>query len=416
MSADTVCRLLPSPFTPPSARVLRLGYVPLTDCAPLVVAAGLGLFQLHGVAIELTPLPAWSPLRDRVAFGVLDGAQMLSPMPLAAALGLGGVQRDMAVVATLGMNGNTVVFGNALMREIAEADPARAGCLPVLPSSFAAALAARAKLGRPVPILAVVFALSSHNYLLRYWLRSGGIDPDRDVRLVVVPPADVPDQLADGTIEGFCAGEPWGSRAVDLRVGQIALSSADIWQNHPEKVLAFSADTLAADRPRVVATVAAIIEATRWLAEPENADEATHLLRAAGLADVPESVVALGLRRQIVMAPDEAVSPVPPMFRGDAATFPFVSHGRWWLGQMAAWQHVAGDVDPALPARIWQPAVWREAAALVGEPAPLADSKTEGGHAAPWLLPAQPAPVTMPADLFIGSAVFPSAFAEDPTP
>ncbi len=224
---------------------LHLGYVPLTDAAPLLVADALGLFQRHHVQVSLTRVGAWSALRDHIALGHLDGGQMLSPMPIAAALGLSGLPTRLAAVATLARHGNTVTFGEQLMAEIAQAAPALAGIRPLPASALAAALAARRHAGRPRPTLAVVFAFSSHNYLLRHWLASGGIDPERDVQLLVVPPPLLPGELADGRIDGFCAGEPWGSRAVDLRLGRIVLTTADIWPNHPEKLLTVSTHRLA---------------------------------------------------------------------------------------------------------------------------------------------------------------------------
>jgi two-component system, oxyanion-binding sensor len=177
---------------------LRLGYVPLTDAAPLLVADALNLFARHGVRVALSAEPSWATLRDKLAFGALDGAHLLGPMAIAAAVGAGGLTRRLAIGCGLARNGNAVVLSHAL------AEAAGAGDAPLAPDAFARAVR---QCPEP-PVLAVVFAHSSHHYLLRHWLAAGGLDPDADVRLTVVPPPRCAEALATGAIDGFCAGEP----------------------------------------------------------------------------------------------------------------------------------------------------------------------------------------------------------------
>jgi ABC-type nitrate/sulfonate/bicarbonate transport system substrate-binding protein len=274
-------------------------------------------------------------------------------------------------VSTLARHGNTITLSEGLMAEIAEAAPHLAGSFPLPAKALAAALAARQRAGKAPPVLAVVFAFSSHNYLLRQWLASGGIDPERDVLLCVVPPPMVASELADGRIDGFCAGEPWGSRAVDLRLGRVALTTADVWLNHPEKVLAVSAGRLARHPEQVAACVAAVIEAGIWLTDPAHLAEATRIVHARAVPEVPEEVVALALSRRLVMAPDEPARPVPGLQFHPDATYPHPEHGAWWASQMRRWQHIEA-APPDLPAdlieRIWRPDIWRLGAALAGQP------------------------------------------------
>ena len=323
---------------PPVAKAatLNIGYVKLTDAAPLLVADQMGFFRDHGLAVRLHQAPSWASLRDRVAFGLLDGAQMLSPMPIAATLGLGGVQTDLVVAATIGRNGNTITVSDALAHEIA------AGLkTPIVAGNVAAglrgALTARRDAGRPMAVFAVVFAFSSHNYLLRHWLAAAGIDPERDIRLVVVPPSEVADALAQGRIDGFCAGEPWGSRAVDLRVGRIVLATGDIWPNHPEKILAFTASLAAHDPARAAVCTAAILTACRWLDEPGNRGEAARIV-ADALPSVSREIVALALDGQYRPQPDAAAVRAPKLlFHRNGASYPFPSHGAWWLSPMRQW-------------------------------------------------------------------------------
>ncbi len=343
---------------------LSLGYVPLTDAAPLLVADAKGFFRANGLCVALTPAASWSALRDRVAFGAWDGGQMLGPMPIAAALGLGGVRADLVVTATLGRNGNTLVLGGSLAEAMGDAS------FPLTGSAFAAGLRRHRANGAPPPVLAVVFAYSSHNYLLRHWLAEAGVNPEQDVTLVVLAPPALPEALATGQIDGFCAGEPWGSRAVDLRVGRIMLTSGAIWPDHPEKVLALNADLAARDPARIEAATRSVIAAATWLANPENIEEAAHILHHQALPGVPEAVVAFALRGQLPLSPDADPTPVPrAIVHGTAETYPDPVHAAWFLAAMRRWGHVARG--GAAPAGVWRPDIWHRVTAL---PAPFIDT------------------------------------------
>jgi len=343
---------------------LTLGFVPLTDAAPLLVADALGLFARHGLKVVLSRMQAWSAMRDRIGFGALDGGQMLSPMPIAAAMGLGGLTTRLAVVVTLARQGNTLTLSDALMAEIEAAAPALATTRPLQAAALRAALAARQHEGRERPVIAVVYAWSSHTYLLRHWLAEGGIDPEQDVTLVVVPPPLVAEELAAGRIDGFCAGEPWGSRAVDLRCGRIALTTADIWPHHPEKVLAVSAARLAEEPAQIEALAAAVIDAGIWLTDPAHRADATRIIQSRALPEVPAEIIALALSGQLVMTPDEAPRPAAALQFHPDATYPHPEHGAWWAGQMRRWGHLP-ELSPEIPT-LWRPDVWQRAALRAG--------------------------------------------------
>ncbi len=346
--------------------VLRLGFMPLTDCAPLIAAEALGLFRKHGVQVQLTPLNAWVAVRDRIAIGKLDGGQMLSPMPIAAALGLGGVSSDLAVVSVLAGEGNSITLGEDLLAEIEAAAPDLAKLRPLPAEALAAALRVRRANGRGVPTLAMVYPFSSHNYLLRHWLASAGIDPENDVLLRAVPPPMVADELAEGRIDGFCAGQPWGSRAVDLRCGRIVLGTGDVWPGHPEKVLAISAAYLERAPAQVEATIAATIEAGIWLSDPANLPQAARWLHLYALPQVPLPVVMQSLAARLPLGPDEAESAFPSPRFDAASTCPHPEHGAWWLSQMQRWGHARMTASPNLITRMWRSDIWCRAAAMAG--------------------------------------------------
>lgn len=362
MLTDAVSSFQARAWLRPEAGALEIGYVPLTDAAPLLVAEELGFFARHGVAIRLSQTAGWAALRDRVAFGGFDGAQMLSPLPIALRIGLGGVQRDTVVGATLGLNGNVLTLSKPLAMELADGKP----LYPMPAEMLAGAITRRRAQGRPDLVIAVVFPFSSHNYLLRRWLASGGIDPETDLRLVVVPPSEMPTRMADGDIDGFCVGEPWGSRAVDLDVGRIVLATADIWPDHPEKVLVFPADLVARDRPLVVAGVAAVIEAGRWIAAPGNLPATVDILCRRALPSIPREIVSLALEGRFLAGSGETPTKTAPLRVSQDVTYPDPAHGRRWLAEMRAWAHVPAETDPDMPNEIWEPALWLEAMGLVG--------------------------------------------------
>jgi len=331
---------------------LRIGYVPLTDAAPLVVADSLGFFAASGVRVVLSQERAWATLRDKLAFGALDGAHLLGPMAVGLALGAGGLKRRLDVTARLGRNGNGVVLSHALAASVA------GFARPLPAAAFAAALHARAEDGMPPPTLAVVFPFSSHNYLLRHWLASGGLDPDHDVRLVVVPPPQAARALAEGAIEGFCAGEPWGSHAVAQGVGRLALSTGDIWPGHPEKVLAF-AEGLAEHAPdAVIAATAAVIAAQRWLTDAANRPAAVALLAERVFPGVAPASIAAAL----------AGDPAAPPIAFDPDTPPSAETATRWFDEMRRWDHLPAGASADDARAVWRADLWQRAAERLAAP------------------------------------------------
>jgi two-component system, oxyanion-binding sensor len=346
----------------PTVPLLRIGYVALTDAAPLLAAEELGFFARQGLRVALSEEGAWAAIRDKIALGALDGAHMLGPMPTALACGLGGVSARLSVGAGIGCNGNTIALSRALADE-AEVD----GGAPLAPGAFAAAIRARAAAGRRPVRLAAVFPFSSHNYLLRHWIALGGLDPDRDLTLTVVPPARAIRALADGEVDGFCAGEPWGSHAAAVGAGVVALATGDIWPDHPEKVLAFREGL---PRDAAVALTAAVIAAARWLDDPANRGDAVALVHARAFPALSRDTVRLAFEGRVAAAPGGGARLLPAPLRFCPATFARAEAAAWWLGQMRRWNHLPASVPAAEALAPFGDAIWRAAASLVGESEP----------------------------------------------
>ncbi|HEU5071136.1 MAG TPA: CmpA/NrtA family ABC transporter substrate-binding protein [Verrucomicrobiae bacterium] len=246
-----------STFTPLKTRALRVGFVPLTDCAPLVMAAELGLFRKYGLNVMLSRELGWATIRDKIIYGELDAAHAVAGLPMAATLGLGSVPCECVTGLVLNLHGNGITLSNELC------------CRGV---TDAATLRTQIKLPRSGRALTfgIVSAVSSHNFLLRGWLAAAGINPDRDVRIVVVPPPQMVANLKSGNLDGFCVGEPWNSVAVQARAGVCVAVSSQLEPGHPEKVLMVRREFAEKREPEHFALMAALLEACAFCDEPAN--------------------------------------------------------------------------------------------------------------------------------------------------
>lgn len=382
---------------PPELTTVRLGLVPLTDCAPLVVAHEHGRFRKYGLDVVLSREPSWANIRDKVIYGVLDGAHMLHALPLAITLGLGCRPTPMVVPLVLNLNGNAITLSAALFEAICAADPAARTEQPMTARALRQVVERRRAAGAPPLTFAATFPYSSHNYLLRYWLAAGGIDPDHDVRIAIVPPPMMAQKLLARHIDGFCVGEPWNQLAVDRGHGRIAVISRDIRRSHPEKVLGVTRAWAERHPHTLAALMAAILEAARWLDEPANRAEAARLLVERGYVEAPEVTVAHGL----LTGADRMV------FHRGAANFPWVSHAELSLVQMHRWRQIDGAVDVAATATaVFKPDLFRLVASALGVPSPILNRKTDGDHAQPWVLAEATQPILMAPDRTIDDRRF----------
>lgn len=390
-------------------RRVRLGIIPLTDCAPVAVARERGLFARYGLEVEIAREPSWSNIRDKVAMGALDGGHMLAAMPLAASLGLGGLGRPMITALSLGLNGCAITVSTALWRQMLDVD--RAAGSSALASAYALqkVVTRRRASGAPALTFAAVFPYSMHNYLLRYWLAAAGIDPDEDIRIRIVPPPLMVANLAARHIDGYCVGEPWGQRAVDLGIGRCAAVSRDVWTGHPDKVLGFSADWAARHPNTHRALIAAVIEASRWLDEPGNREEAARLLAHRPYIDLPEEIIAASLVGRVRPGADEDPVSIPDLhqFHHGTANFPWRSHAAWILTQMRRWEQIDAGVNiGAAAASVYRPDIYRDVAAALDLPCPTVCRKPEGHHADSWTLSEAASPIAMGPDLFMDGRRF----------
>jgi nitrate/nitrite transport system substrate-binding protein len=377
---------------------IRLGLLPLADAAPIVAAKARGFFARHGLNVELSVERAWAAVRDKVAAGMLDGAQMLAPMPIAATLQLDGIGVPMVTALSLNLNGNAITVSEALSARMRQVAP-EAGNALQWARALARVLEADRQAGHRPPTFAHVFPFSTHHYELRMWLTSGGIDPDADVNLCVVPPPRMVDELEAGRVDGFCVGAPWSDVAAQRRVGATVATKYEIWNNSPEKVLGVTRDWADAHPNTHRALIAALIEAARWLDDaPAHRGDTAQLMIGGGWVPAAPKAVQASLRLQ----------PGGLVFHRGAATFPWRSHAIWFALQMLRWRQCRTAPDlRTLVHEVYRCETYREAAALIAEPCPPTDFKTEGAHADPWSLRASDGrTLELGPDLLLDGTVF----------
>ena len=397
-------------------RTLTLGFIPLTDCAPLVVAKELGYFDKYGLDVTLSKETSWANIRDKVSIGILDGAQMLAGMPIGMSLGLGPMAKPMVTALSMDLNGNAITVSNELFQRMMEIDPDSMTQRPISAHALKKVIEADKKAGLPPLTFAMVFPFSSHNYELRYWMAAAGIDPDNDVRLVVVPPPQMVGNLEKGSIDGYCVGEPWNMVAVQSGIGHTLITKYEIWNNSPEKVFSVTEEWAEQNPNSHQAVLMALLEASRWLDEQSNRAEVAAMISRSNYVNAPEHIVRMSMMGSFQYANNEMPRTLTDfnVFHRYAANFPWRSHAMWFITQMLRWGQIDQPINiKAVAEAVYRPDIYHQAAAALGITAPHLAYKTEGYHDSSWGLQEGRSHIPMGPDLFLDGAIFDPSNAVD---
>ena len=359
-----------------SAELLRIGFIPLCDAAALLIAVDKGFCREAGLNVELVREVSWSNVRDKLNIGLFDSAHLLTPVAIASSLGLGHVKVPIIAPFNLGINGNAITVSpdlHAALKAAAEGDIAD----PMVSArALARVVAERKRKGREPVTFGMTFPFSTHNYHLRFWMAAGGVDPDEDVRLVVLPPPYMVESLANKHVEGFCVGAPWNSVAVDLGIGFILHFVSDILASAAEKVLAVR-NTWAQEHPDTLAAlVRAHGRAADYVEDAANRDEVCALLARPHRIGVAPEVVRRSLDGRLKVSPDGTVRASERYLRiGRAgAARPDPVYAAWLYGQMVRWRQAEFSPERLAAAQaVFRPDLYdtilgRAAASSVGEP------------------------------------------------
>ena len=382
---------------------LTFGIIPLTDCAPIVVAYEKGFFKKYGLDVTVSKEASWANIRDKVAIGALDGAHMLAGMPLAATLGVGATPKETVTAFSMDLNGNGITVSNELYERMVQADPEAMKQRPTTARALKKVIDADKAAGKEPMTFAMVFPVSTHNYELRYWLASAGIHPDNDIRLIVIPPPQMVANLQSKNIVGYCVGEPWNQRAVELGIGHALITDYEIWNNNPEKVFGVNKEWADANPNTHKAVVKALIEAAAWCDVPGNRKEVVNIISAKSYVNAPTDVVDNSMTGTWRYNKTEAPQPMADfnVFSRYAANFPWLSHAAWYLTQMIRWGQIEQAIDiKKTAAAVYRPDLYRQAAKELGFAAPTVDWKSEGTNKAPWTLKQATSPIAMGPDVF----------------
>jgi len=384
---------------------LSIAFLALTDSAVAVAAREMGFAAEQGIDLTLVRSDSWATLRDRLVYRQVHGAHMLAPLAIAVTLGLGQHGCSLATPFKLNVNGNALVMSTGFAAAL-DPDPARRIDDPVATAhDFATAIG----LHHRKPVIGIVHRFSSHALMLRYWLAFARIDPDRDVALRVLPPSLMVEAMGAGEIDGFIAGEPWGSAAIEGGLAEMVFAGVRIWQRGVEKVLAFRADWMEANPELVDRLLVALARAAAWCDAPSNHADLARMLALPGYVGQSSELIQRALTGEIVPRAGHGALAIPDfvMFGREASGFPWRSQALWIYSQLVRWGMAARDpAGERAAANVFRSDVYRRALGGSGQPMPGASMKLEGAIAAPLAVGAHAGTLTLGPDRFFDARVF----------
>ena len=367
---------------------LQIGFIPLVDASALIVAVDKGFSAAEGLDITLTREVSWSNVRDKLNIGRFDAAHLLAPVAIASSLGLGHVKLPIVAPFNLGLNGNAITISPALHAAImgeVDGDPRN----PLVTAlALSRVVAARRRAGAGPLTFGMTFPFSTHNYQLRFWMAAGGVDPDEDVHLVVLPPPYMVDSLVNGHVDAFCVGAPWNSVAVDLGVGHILHFVSDILVRAAEKVLAVRQSWSDKNPETLAALIRAAARAAQFIEQPENRPEAARILAKPEYIGVDAEVILRTLAGRLKISPDGTMreSSRYLLVGREGAARPDPVQAAWLYAQMVRWGQTAMRPDALKTAMgVFRPDLYD---AAMGQPDKPADgSDGVGAFAGPAFNP-----------------------------
>lgn len=356
----------------PEVTTAKLGFIALTDAAPLIIAKEKGLFEKYGMKdVQVVKQASWPVTRDNLELGSsgggIDGAHILSPMPYMMTLGTitkGNQPVPMYILARLNNNGQGISLAKKYLDLKIGTDAKPLKSSVTKESKFA-----------------TTFPGGTHDLWMRYWLAAAGINPDTDVSVVPVPPPQMVANMKVGNMEAFCVGEPWNAQLVTQKVGYSALITGELWKDHPEKALTLRADWVDKNPKAAKAITMAVLEAQQWCDQPGNKEEMCKIISKDQWLKVPFPDIVSRSKGEIDYGTGriEANSPVLMKFWADNASYPYKSHDTWFLTENIRWGNIPATTDmKAIVKKVNRDDIWKEAAKALGVPAaqiPTSDSR-----------------------------------------
>ncbi len=364
----------------PEVKGAKLGFIALTDAAPLFVAKEKGTFAKYGVPdTEVLKQASWGATRDNLVLGGegngIDGAHILTPMPYLISAGKvtqNNVPTPMYILARLNLNGQCISVAK-------EYEDVR---VDVNTKNFKVALEKKKASGKSIKA-AMTFPGGTHDLWIRYWLAAGGIDPDKDIETIVVPPAQMVANMKVGTMDCFCVCEPWNLQLINQKIGYTAITTGELWNNHPEKSLGMRASFVDKNPKAANAILMAVMEAQQWCEKPENAQEVAVICGRRQWINCPVDDIADRVKGKFDYGiPGKVVEKHPMMMRywDNFASYPFKSHDLWFLTEDIRWgKFEVGYDTKGLIEKVNREDMWRAAAKELNIPAAQIPTSTSRG-------------------------------------
>ena len=352
----------------PEVTDLRFGMIALTDCSPIVIAHEKGLFKKYGINSTVVKGASWAAIRDSLSNGDIQATHMLLGMPIASTMGLlGSPKKPMVVPWLLNRNGQSITLANSLKGKV-QADPK--ALKPI-------ALEAKEK-GQPLTF-AMTFPPGTHAMWLRYWLAAGGLNPDKDISLIVVPPPQMVANMKIGKMDGFCVGEPWNARTIADGIGYTAINTQDIWKDHPEKVCAFTEEFAQKNPKTVKAVLKALHEASVWLDDMKNRPEQAEIVSKATYINCAKELILGRLQGHYDYGDGrKKEDPNYMIFSQRNCNFPQPKYAVWWLTQFRRWGMLPTAPDyKAVAAQVMRHDLYEQAMKEIGVKHGGMDNKPE---------------------------------------
>ena len=338
----------------PEIKEVKIGFIPLTDCAPIIVAAQMGFDKKYGIKITPSKEASWAGVRDKVVNGELHAAHVLYGLVYGVQMGIGGKQKDMNILMTLNQNGQGITLSSQLKEKGVTNGQTLKRLLDNENRDFT---------------FAQTFPTGTHAMWLYYWLATYGINPMKDVKTIVVPPPQMVANMRIGNMDGYCVGEPWNARAIYDKIGFTAATTQDIWTDHPEKVLGCTAEFVAKNPNTALAMTKAILEASRYIDAQANRASVAKLISGKAFVNAPEDVI-LG---RFVGDYDNGIGKkwkdpnYMQFFNDGKASYPYLSDGMWFLTQHKRWGLLKSDPDYlAVAKKVNRIDIYTEAAKSMG--------------------------------------------------
>ena len=335
----------------PEKKEVKIGFIPLTDCASVVMASVKGFDKKHGITITPSKEASWAAVRDKLVNGELDASHVLYGLIYGVQMGIGGPRKDMAVLMNLNHNGQAITLSSQL-KEKGATDGEKL-----------AALIAREKREYT---FAQTFPTGTHAMWIYYWLAAHGINPMKDVKTITVPPPQMVANMRVGNMDGFCVGEPWGARAIADKIGFTAITTQGLWKDHPEKVLGTTAEFIQKNPNTARAMTAAILEAGKWIdASPANRKETAEVIAQKSYVNTDADVILGRFLGQYEDGLGKKWADADHMkFHGDGAVnFPYLSDGMWFMTQHRRWGLLKEEPDYlAVAKKVNQIEIYKQAA------------------------------------------------------